>query len=354
MYTLFDYIKFYNARKIKDLKWNDADNLICSLLCYLPVESFKGSMTLNELYEYIPKHKEKSTRILVHDMALKLLKEIYTTERYKNIVVSNFVNERNNDVQFGAATFRMNNKTVIAFKGTDNSIIGWVENIRLFYTYPTLTQKRALEYLKTSVRKLGDNELYLVGHSKGGNMAMSSALDAPEYIFKKIQRVVNFDGPGFRYEQFDSKKYQKLKKKLVNYIPSGSIVGTLLENNNYSVVKSNALAWNQHYPETWEMYGEYFVNSKLSQLSSEIHERTTINVRHLNKKKIHDSFETLIAQISKEHKEDLKFSLEELYNLYKNLKQMDPEVGENFEIVIDALLKSAKEIKPKILKKKNK
>ncbi|MEI3499052.1 MAG: Mbeg1-like protein [Bacilli bacterium] len=59
---------------------------------------------------------------------------------------------------------------IISFKGTDSSLIGWLENFRLAYEYPTYTQKLAIDYLKNNISFL-DQDVYVVGHSKGGNLA---------------------------------------------------------------------------------------------------------------------------------------------------------------------------------------
>lgn len=52
-------------------------------------------------------------------------------------------------MQFGGAKFSNKDTTIISFKGTDGSCIGWYENLRLSYMYPTKTQSYALDYIKT-------------------------------------------------------------------------------------------------------------------------------------------------------------------------------------------------------------
>ena len=54
-------------------------------------------------------------------------------------------------------------------------------------------------------------------------------------ILQRIKKIYNFDGPGFRKQEYESNKYQALTKKLVNIMPSGSLVGVLLYNDNYNI-----------------------------------------------------------------------------------------------------------------------
>ena len=75
---------------------------------------------------------------------------IRNSVRYKNMTFSNFINLKTENTQFGAVTVRMSGKTIVSFKGTDSSIIGWIENFRVTYSYPTFTHNLAIEYLKTN------------------------------------------------------------------------------------------------------------------------------------------------------------------------------------------------------------
>ncbi len=75
-----------------------------------------------------------------------------------------------------ASKFKIGDKTIIAYKGTDHSSIGGGENFRLLYLFPTYTQSVAYDYLKKNILKKSDKNIYLCGHSKGGNLSISSAL----------------------------------------------------------------------------------------------------------------------------------------------------------------------------------
>ena len=153
--------------------------------------------------------------------AYNCLEEIIKGTRYQSLEITNFTRIKNEDTQFGAATFRLNKLTIISYKGTDGSLIGWIENFRLGYQYPTNTHLLAIKYLHENIKTLDEN-VYVVGHSKGGNLAMVSAMESTPIEFNKIKNIYNFDGPGLRKEEFMSKKYQKISSKLHNYLPSDS------------------------------------------------------------------------------------------------------------------------------------
>ena len=40
MYTIYDYLKYYKDESFNDLPWNMIDNLLCSILSYVPLKSF--------------------------------------------------------------------------------------------------------------------------------------------------------------------------------------------------------------------------------------------------------------------------------------------------------------------------
>ncbi len=344
MYTILDYIDFYKDKKLDELKWNTADNLICAILVYLPIDEFKDKMNLKDFYNYSLNYKEGTKNILI-SKAFEIVEKIVESKRYENLEISNFENYRNNNTQFGAATFRINNITIISYKGTDNSLIGWIENVRLFYTYLTCTQRLAVEYLNRNIKRLKDNNIFVVGHSKGGNLAAVAAMETTNSIFNKINLVINFDGPGFMYEQINTIKYKNVQNKLLNIIPTGSIVGVILENENYKVVRSSEIAVKEHYPTSWNMFGEYFVNGKLSLLSQGLHNSTTTNIRTLNKEKIKETFETIFKNLNKEYTSNFTFNFDELLIAYNNLKNIDPEVKKNLDVIISSLLKAAREKK---------
>ena len=345
MYTITDYLKYYRDIKIKDVHINAVDHLVFSILSYLPIPTYVGSKTLPEFYQYSMLHVDDPKESFMVPMAYEILELVHDSKRYEALKINNFENYRSEETQFGAATFRIGTQTIIAYKGTDYSLIGWIENLRLAYDYPTVTHKMAIDYLESNLKLLGDRNIYLVGHSKGGNLAMVAALEANPRTFARIKHVYNFDGPGFRKDEFLRPEYQKLSAKLSNIIPSGSVVGVLLYNENYTVIKSEGVSFMEHFPTSWNLFGECFIESKLSAISSRIHESTTKGIDHLDYNKTREALETAFETFDIDYTANITMSFEELLRFLKSLKNIDPEVRKCIVEIVEALLSKNYEAK---------
>ncbi len=337
MYTIYDYLLFYKD-KIIEKELNDIDLLFLTLLSYLPIDSFNGVKSFNEFIDYAYNFKNNARKGTLGDKAYDLLDIVKDGKRYKDLKIFNPSFIKDNNTQFGAITFRINNSTIISYKGTDNSFIGWIENFRLSYKYPTYTQNIAYDYLKSNIN-IFDRNIYLVGHSKGGNLALSSLYLSNNSIFKRINKVVNFDGPGFRYNEFNSDRFNEISNKIVNYVPSSSIVGVLIYNKEYKVIKSNNIAWKQHYPTSWQLFGEFFLNAKLSNTSKKIHTSSTENMISLEYDKLEAAFEKLYSTLGKDYQNDISFNYNDLKRIITNMKNIDPLIAEYLENVINSILK---------------
>ena len=59
----------------------------------------------------------------------------------------------------------------MVYRGTDLNLVGWKEDFMLSYATPVPAQTAALAYLKKAAGYT-EGPLFLVGHSKGGNLAL--------------------------------------------------------------------------------------------------------------------------------------------------------------------------------------
>ena len=326
MYTVMDYLKYYRDIPFTEVSLNQLDFLICAILVYLPLNDFKEAKSLKDFSKIALELENKDYDGMMIPKSYEVLKYLQNAKRYADMKIMNFVNLKNEKTQFGACKFLMDKKTIIAFKGTDGSTIGWVENFRLLYDYPTYTQRLSLNYLEDNI-KFNDKNVYVVGHSKGGNLAMASVMELSRPLFKKVKKVYNFDGPGFLKKEFDSLKYRELLPKLVNIIPTGSVVGSLLFNKNYTVVESCELAFNEHYPTTWGVFGGFFLEGTLSSVSKHLNESTTIGMDNLENEKVKEAVEMILKNIEKKYDEEFEFNINDVKNLLKNRDNIDPEVA---------------------------
>ena len=94
-------------------------------------------------------------------------------------------------------TFLLDDGTMfLAFRGTDNSLVGWKEDFKMTFQQTIPAQRLAQQYVR-SVALEFPGDMILGGHSKGGNLAVFSAARSSPMIQSRIVKVYNNDGPGF-------------------------------------------------------------------------------------------------------------------------------------------------------------
>ena len=157
MYTIIDYLNYYKDTTVKYVKLNSQDFLIFACLSYLPLDSFGEEKNLQEFVKYSVKFKDRLHGGNTGSLAYQLLKVMVKSKRYQDLKIENFVGKRDDFVQFGAMTFVLGKNKIISFRGSDRSFVSWVENARMFYQYPTNTQKMGIDYLKNAIYKDDDN-----------------------------------------------------------------------------------------------------------------------------------------------------------------------------------------------------
>ena len=331
--NIYDYLKFYKEKSVTEINWNMMDNLVLSILAYLPISSFLSSKSLSELVSYAECFSENDMPGVMSPFACKILKLINKSKRYKNMVISDFINIRNDKTQFGAMCVSLGNIKTIAFKGSDGTFISWLENIRMSYMDKTYTDTLAHKYLEKHIT-MKKEKIFVTGHSKGGHLALMSSLLLKKNKLAKINKIYNFDGPGVLKEIYNSQNYEILKTKLVNIVPTGSVVGVCLYNDEYQVVKSSNLAFNEHYPFSWQIFGEFFIPGNLSLLSRQLHENTTVNLDCLDRETLKNTIEEISIKLCDNVTRPIQFDIIKLKETIKNMPSIDADV---YKYLIKAL-----------------
>ena len=337
MFTIYDYLDYYKNCSFEEVGFNQIDAMLFACLVYLPIKSFSENKSYKDFVSYAYTFYKDDYSGVMKPSSFALLNKIKTSKRYENIIISNFKNVRNNDTQFGAMSVRFNDNLLIAFKGSDSSLISWIENLRLNYQYPTYTQSKGIKYAKDNILD-SDKNVYLVGHSKGGNLAMCAGMEIPSGLRDKVKVIYNFDGPGFLKKEYD-KKFNLIKEKVVNIVPTGSVVGMCLYNDNFKSVKSKDLAFGEHYPVGWGVFGEFFVKTSLSRVSKQIHEMTTTNLDAVDKKQLGETIEELCKGLGVDYDSDFHLSISEIWEIIRNMKGIDPKVYKYLTSVMQTLMR---------------
>lgn len=190
-----------------------------------------------------------------------LLLALAANPRFRDIKMTCYVNEFDavKEKQFSAVTYILpDNSVYIAYRGTDDSLVGWKEDFNMAFVYPVPSQVRALEYL-LEISRLIPGMLILGGHSKGGNLAVYSAFACPASVQRRIQLVYDHDGPGFKNGVLDCEEYHQVEDRIQKTIPQSSLIGMLLEGHKkYTVVESSRVGVMQHDPFSWKIEGDNF------------------------------------------------------------------------------------------------
>ena len=242
--NLFDYIDNYKDYTFLDKGFNEVDNVIFSCLAYVDYNFIVSTNKSNKLTlrqvadKYFSVHKKQpKIDMLAVKEAVKILKKIKDTIRYKDVLMYSYKYIGNENSQFSALTFQIsNNLCYVAFEGTDQLISGWKEDCKMAYEFPVDAHKYAIKYLNRNFL-FNNKRLIVGGHSKGGNLALVSSMCCNYFVKNKIITVYSNDGQGLRKAQIESNKYSSIKDRLVHIIPQYSIVGLLLRHDeNYTVI----------------------------------------------------------------------------------------------------------------------
>ena len=241
------------------------DSLCLSWLSYLrfPVESTARSAEGVSLADLDRDEWRLKMVAALHDSDTSeaLLRAMAASPRFSGVRVALHVDERNDEEgkQFSATTFLLpGGGAYVAFRGTDDSIVGWKENFGLACSAGIPAQVSALAYLQLAALS-EDGPLWVGGHSKGGNLAVYAARKAPDQVRSRVRACFTHDGPGFCPEAVAAGGWHD-DVTVDKTIPTESLVGMLFEKNQqgFAVVKSSEQSIMQHSPLSWQVEGHDF------------------------------------------------------------------------------------------------
>lgn len=267
--TIIDYLKEYADVSLKDEPMNDVDSLVLCQFSYLkfdglvPLVTENGrSVSLQQLYEHPDYEKlygderyEKENRALFEAMRKCV--------RFRNMKLNCYINiietQADFETQFSAVTFLLEDGTMyVAYRGTDETIVGWKEDFNMAFQSPIPAQEFAVKYLHMVTGRL-PRDFYIGGHSKGGNLAVYAAMNCTPQVQDHILKIYSMDGPGFRPEVLEKCHFDKIEARTCKILPHSSLVGMLFEKDiRYQVVESRTFGLAQHNPYTWLIRDGHF------------------------------------------------------------------------------------------------
>ena len=279
MSNMLDYLHWRGDIAFSVSPWNEVDGALCATLSYLNfhgLEDHRG-WTLREA---------KRIDLLIEGQGnmfgprKKMFETMAETERFGESRMHHFIALTDEDVsmQFSAMCVDLpDGAMAVIFRGTDNTLVGWREDFNMSYQTTVPGQLAAAYYLSKAAR-LSSRPIRLMGHSKGGNLAVYAGAAVPEKIQKRIEGIWTYDGPGMNLEISRSEGFERIRDRIHSYVPQTSIIGMLMDYYKpYTVVRSTAKGLEQHDPMTWQVYGTHFeelesIDRTASVVSETLHE----------------------------------------------------------------------------------
>lgn len=352
--TIFDYIKKYGDYSFDEKEFNEVDSVVFSFMAYADVEGILtkySKMTIKEIAEKLLElHRNRDKNVIAVREAIKLFIAMKDTKRYKDCIVYHYDYIGNFDLQFGVFSIEyQKNKVFVSFEGTDQLFSGWIEDFMLSCEFPTISHKKAINYLN-KYYTFSNKELIIGGHSKGGNLALVAGMYANFIVRNRIKFICNADGPGILDKQFYSNRYSEISDKYVHIIPESSYIGLFLNHDHDKVIKASNKGVLSHAANFWVVEDDHFVASVLNPMSKKLDVRLK---DWLNKYNDKDKFNFVSNLDMLLRRADVSSALElvskntKLFRLLREANDIDEEtkkqLGELLNIVIDCFKATKKE-----------
>ena len=237
------------------------------------------------------------------------VRQIAAGRRFGDLVIADYTDERDDEkgIQFSAAVFRSPYWSFIAFRGTDQSLVGWREDFIMSFTVMP-SQARAAEYAR---ERIGGGKWYMGGHSKGGNLALYAACAVGEEQRALVERVYLLDSPGLCREALEGTGVDPdaAYDRLVRIIPEYDVVGSLFAPRvpRETVVRSDYRGLMQHDMASWGVdHGRLMAAEQRDPVSLMIGEATGKWLDRVDRQAREEFVDSLFEQLGKGGKKTLR------------------------------------------------
>ena len=321
---------------------------------FLEEPSERPGVTLESLKEH-PDFEKLFADVRYEKPNRALYERMVQGKRFRNLELNYYVNviEERWETQFSAVTFTLGDGSrYVAYRGTDETIVGWKEDFNMAFLTPVPGQAISVEYLNRVAGRFG-GPLYVGGHSKGGNLAVYSAMNCNPDIQDRILKIYSMDGPGFRPEVLRECDYGKIADRVVKILPNSSLVGMMFESGMYfQVVKSKTFGLLQHDPYTWLVTGNHLVRAdRLYERRQQMDNNLNQWILSLNEQQLRTFVDTLYQVITASQADNLiDFTAEwkkSMNGVIAALKEVDEETVEALKEIVGSLFEIARENRKK-------
>ena len=262
MANCFDYLEWRGDIPFSVSEPNEVDGMLLSRFSYAPFELAGGDfpMKISDACRVMLENGEFESH-LVHKDDRFVIEALENSPRFSECYVFGYEDtvDTESETQFSAITVKLSPSLYyIAFRGTDDTLVGWKEDLNMSFTFPVPAQKLAVEYVEKISKKIR-GKIICGGHSKGGNLAVYAAAFSKPKVQSRIIRVENFDGPGFDERMLGMQGYLAVRDRVNTYVPKSSVVGLLLSHEEeYTIVDSTYSGLLQHDTYSWVVLRDKF------------------------------------------------------------------------------------------------
>lgn len=261
MAHLIDYLSKVDNLTFDQEPLNILDKVCINEIGYLTYEKW---LTASDLKKPINLHDFAEGKELNPDYSFMVTKErlelaetMVRSRRFASLSLSNYRSVLDMEVekQFAAMIFSLPELDYhqLVFRGTDDSVIGWKEDFQLTYSREIPAHRSAMTFLAEHLSNLS-GRITVSGHSKGGNLALYSAVQSSTSLREKIAELLLLDSPGLMKSLLEKPAYQELKAKMAVIRPQDSVVGVMLYwDRPAQLVAAEGIGFAQHNALTWEV-----------------------------------------------------------------------------------------------------
>ena len=373
MANMLDYLDWRGDVPFSADPFNEVDSLVLSEAAYVDFEGIvpgleegaptdsphRGGIPVVRIADVVRRfwelHNEAEIQNsgTLYKLAPYVLDKLCTGARFGDMLVGGYVNtvSQEKNEQMSAITFFLSDGSAFtAFRGTDDTLIGWKEDFTFSFMKETEGQKSAVNYLNRlyggrncgggrealegkaaghrTEQEEADFPVRVGGHSKGGNFAVFAASFCDKAVRDRIVRVYTNDGPGFLEEVTETEGYLEILPRINSVIPEESLFGVLLTSRYYhKMVRSSEKGIWQHDALSWQIMRNHFVEadelSEGSTLMKRAIEAWVYGMTPEERRDAVDSIFTLLEDTGMENVSEIAAeqfrSIPDLLRAYKNL-----------------------------------
>lgn len=341
MGTILDYLREYGDYSLEEKPFDDVDSLVISQLSYLKFDGIVpgpeetcGPVSLAQIAAHSDYDRLYGDERYRKDNTA-LFTGILNSRRFGDMRLWNYVNliEPEKESQFSALVCGLSGGiSYVVFRGTDENIVGWKEDLNLAFSEPVPGQLHSVPYLEQASETI-DGRFFVGGHSKGGNLAVYAAMHCDVSVRERIERIYDHDGPGFRPEVRERSAFQEIEGRIHKTVPRSSLVGMLLyTEGNYRVVESKTLGLAQHNPYTWLVKdGDFRVVDEIRPGRKFIDQTLNEWILSLDQEQMHIFVDTLYGVVQASETDNLiDFTahwFQSLHKIGRAIGEVDEETG---------------------------